>query len=139
MTKVLLVEDDSDLMRKYKIDLLNSNFEVACATNGSEMEKILRGEKFDIIVSDTDLGVHIKGGDEVCKDLLNKGYLKSTLIIGMSAVRDYDEYWKGIAHDFKYKRGITDLGASVKDIYSKFIKDDNPRRYKEFKKTGIKL
>lgn len=141
MVKLLLVEDDTDLIKKYRLDLENSKFEVTCVNNSSDMESILSSEKFDVIVSDTDLGVHVRGGDEVCKDLLNKGYLKDTLIIGISSVRDNDECWKGIAHDFRYKGGITDLGKAVQSNYAKYIdalqSGEEPRRYKEFKNARI--
>ena len=52
MTKVLLVEDDSDVRRLYAIGLNQRGYEVKLAANGAEAVERLAAEKPDVILLD---------------------------------------------------------------------------------------
>jgi len=134
MTIVVLAEDDEELYKRYIAQLKCAEFEVLHARTSMDLMDLVLEHNPEIIVSDTELGI-VDYGDQTCGFLLEKGLIDNTLLIAMSSVSDYDGEWKGIAHDFLHKRGITDLGKAVRFRYEEFKKNPNMPRYKVFPKT----
>ena len=125
MVSVLLLEDNPELSEKYEKSLKNSGFEVY-PSNGSDLKNILNRHVIDLIISDTILKTRYgdQYGHELCRQLLEdertKRVMNGTLIIGMSIIGDYKEYWRGVASNFLHKEDVDDLGSVVRSIYSSF-------------------
>lgn len=132
MPTVLLAENDLEQAKAYIASLTLAGFQVIPVTNALGIEKVVKEQEIDIIVSDTELDQ--SHGDEICRKLFEEGKLKDILIIGMSNALDYEKYWISIAHDFLHKRTMPkfyDLGSVVKLLYNLFQKDSKMPRYKE--------
>ncbi len=132
MPTILLAENDLEQAKLYSLSLQKTGFQVIHVTNASELEKIINKQKIDIILSDTELDE--SNGDEICKKLLEEEKLNDVLIIGMSNALDYGDYWISIAHEFLYKRAISefyDLGCFVRALYERFKINHKIIRYKE--------
>lgn len=71
MTKVLLVEDDSDVRRLYAFGLNQRGYEVKLAANGAEAVERLAAEKPDVIL--LDWLMPLMDGSEVLNRLTQNG------------------------------------------------------------------
>lgn len=119
MTRVLLIEDDASLRKTYESQLKREGFEVTSASNARDAKRLLINERFDVAVSDTEIG-NGKWGDKLFRGMKGSEQTKGMLIIGMSSARDYEEYWKDVASDFIHKNRYLDLGVSVREKYARF-------------------
>jgi two-component system alkaline phosphatase synthesis response regulator PhoP len=83
MNKILLVDDESDILEFLGYNLRKENFKVLTASNGSDAIEIARKEKPDLIILD----VMMPGMDgvEVCRELRKMSDLKNTLIAFLTA------------------------------------------------------
>lgn len=132
--KVLLAEDDRWEGKKYEESLCSAGFDVDRAGNGVELVDAAEQFFYHIIASDTDMPR--MDGDQACAVLLQNsiGYRECTdnkgCIIALSNKIDHLDLWQGIAHETRYKRGIDDLGKTVKSIYEGFCIGDK-KRFKE--------
>jgi hypothetical protein len=122
------------LYPRYLSQLEASKFRVLHAVSGPELADMAVWHSPEIIVSDTHLAWKTYG-DEACRLLFNKGMINKTLLIAMSQVRDNDEKWAELCHEFYHKEGIEDLGAKVRLLYEQFLKYPDMPRYKVFPKT----
>ncbi|MHC4916678.1 MAG: response regulator [Planctomycetota bacterium] len=116
--RVLLVEDGHSRRREYRRQLEESGFEVYEAADGTEVAPLIESARPQIVVSDTDMP-HVDG-DQALRPLLDRGRLDGVLIIGMSSARAFEEHWRGLAHEFRHKRGIDHLGETVRAIHDDF-------------------
>jgi CheY-like chemotaxis protein len=95
--RLLLAEDYEDLSKEYFKYLKKAGFDVTLVEDGFDFYSRLKKERFDLIVSDTDLPGAC--GDEVCKRALEEGLIdENVLILGMSDCKDNQLYWQGIAN-----------------------------------------
>ena len=99
--RVLLAENEIDLLEAYKLNLLKSNFEVIDVFDGSMiLDELKRYDKnyFKVIISDTDM-ISMDGPESIRialeENLLD---LNKTLVIGISDCSDNQEYWRGLAN-----------------------------------------
>ncbi len=120
MGRILLVEDDIDLLRGYEQDLKTYNFEVVSVMDGEEVIIELKkygSAYFQAIVSDSEL-VELDGHAAVRRALEYQLLdLDKTLVFGMSDEESNQQYWRGIANYgcFYNKGRISDnrLGSVV--------------------------
>ncbi len=98
LERILLAEDFIDYQEAYMDSLIKERFQVTLAKDGWELYTTLKRDKFDAIVSDSDLPM--LNGYESCKRAIKNGILddKNTLIIGMSWDPENQEYWRGLAN-----------------------------------------
>lgn len=95
--RILLMEDDADFRNYSRNSLENVGFEVVEISDGANLEYFLRTEKFDVILSDSDL--ENVNGYVACAHALKKGLIDdSILLIGMSGNPKNQKYWRGIAN-----------------------------------------
>ena len=130
MVTVLLIEDEREEAEEYLMGLQQAGVDVVWVKKDDC--KGLSLDDIEIIISDTELGS--RDGDEICKELYRLGKIDNTLLIGMSSDRDNDQCWARLAHEFLYKRGITDLGKTVKLLYNVYLKHPGMPRYREYTK-----
>jgi CheY-like chemotaxis protein len=78
-TKVLIVEDNSDVRHLYAIGLNQKGFEVKLASNGAQAIERIRTEKPDIIL--LDWLMPLMDGGEVIKHISNDGAASIPIIV----------------------------------------------------------
>ncbi len=83
--KILLVDDDIDLISAITLVLTNSGYEVSSAYNGKEGFKKAQAEQPDLIVLDVMMTTHSEGFD-IARDLRKVEATKKTPIILLTSV-----------------------------------------------------
>ncbi len=83
--KILLVDDDIDLISAITLVLTNSGYEVTSAYNGKEGFKKAQAEQPDLIVLDVMMSTHSEGFD-IARDLRKVEATKKTPIILLTSV-----------------------------------------------------
>ena len=81
--KILIVDDEPDLLKVLEVRLKNTGYEVFTGVNGQEALDTARKMKPDLII--LDLYLPVKDGDEVAQILKNDKELKSIPIVLISA------------------------------------------------------
>ena len=96
--RVLLAEDLKDLRESYSKSLEEAGFEVTAVDDGDKLYEILKSQKFDVLVADSNMPS--MSGYDACRKAILEGILdnKETLIIGMSSDSENQENWRGVAH-----------------------------------------
>ncbi len=86
MKKILIVEDNKELLELLTVFFEKYNCKVYPAYSAVEVEKILKNEEktFELVISDIKLTDF--DGYELLKDLKRKGFFKNTPIIIISAL-----------------------------------------------------
>jgi two-component system alkaline phosphatase synthesis response regulator PhoP len=92
--KVLIADDEPDILEILKYNLLNEGYEVETAKDGDEALEKARTSKPDLIV--LDVMMPKKTGVEVCQILRAQAAFKETLIIFLTAVNDESSQVKGL-------------------------------------------
>lgn len=83
MEKILLVDDESDILEFVSYNLTKEGFQVLTCNNGKEAIKIAQQENPDLII--LDVMMPEMDGIETCHELRSIDKLKDTLIIFLSA------------------------------------------------------
>ena len=71
MFKILVVEDDKELLSLFKHVLIKNGYDAVCAGNGQEALKLLDSEYFDMIISD--IMMPVMDGYELVRALRESG------------------------------------------------------------------
>ncbi len=99
--KILIADDEPDILEIIQYNLLNENYEVATAKNGDEA--IEQAKRFNPDLIMLDIMMPGKNGIEVCNILRMQPAFKDTLIIFLTALSDEGTEVKGLesgADDF---------------------------------------
>jgi two-component system alkaline phosphatase synthesis response regulator PhoP len=92
--KVLIADDEPDILEILKYNLSNEGYEVSTAKDGDEALEKARRFNPDLIV--LDVMMPRKTGVEVCEILRTQAAFKETLIIFLTAVNDEGTQIKGL-------------------------------------------
>jgi two-component system, OmpR family, alkaline phosphatase synthesis response regulator PhoP len=92
--KILIADDEPDILEILKYNLTNEGYEVVTAKDGDEALERARRYKPDLIV--LDVMMPKKTGVEVCELLRAQAAFKETLIIFLTAVNDEGAQIKGL-------------------------------------------
>src|SRR5437773_1395904 len=92
--KVLIADDEPDILEILKYNLINEGYEVVTAKDGDEAMEKARRDKPDLIV--LDVMMPKKSGVEVCQLLRAQPAFKETLIIFLTAVNDEGTQIRGL-------------------------------------------
>lgn len=92
--KVLIADDEPDILEILKFNLENEGYEVVTAKNGDEALEKARHHKPDLII--LDVMMPNKTGVEVCAILRRQASFNETLIIFLTAVNDEGTHIKGL-------------------------------------------
>lgn len=92
--KVLIADDEPDILEILKYNLVNEGYEVFTAKDGDEAVENARLNHPDLII--LDIMMPKKSGVEVCHLLRNYPEFKETLIIFLSALNDESTQIKGL-------------------------------------------
>lgn len=92
MKKILVVDDNSDILAVMKLYLNNKGFNVVTESNGSEAHNVVNAFKPDLIILDVFLGN--SDGRKICNELKMQEETKNTPIIIFSANAKPDDVMK---------------------------------------------
>jgi len=92
--KVLIADDEPDILEILKYNLSNEGYEVITAKDGDEALEKARHTQPDLVV--LDVMMPKKTGVEVCQILRSQAAFKETLIIFLTAVSDEGTQIKGL-------------------------------------------
>lgn len=119
--KVLVVDDEPDIVDLIKMALTLANFEVTTAENGPATLKILEGLKPDLIL--LDIMMPQMTGFEVCKKIRSQKALRSVPIIMLTAKGQKQDAEQGLklgADDYIIKPfDPYDLAEQVRSMIEK--------------------
>ena len=92
--KVLIADDEPDILEILKYNLSNDGYEVITAKDGDEALEKARRTQPDLVV--LDMMMPKKNGVEVCQLLRSQAAFKETLIIFLTALSDEGTQIKGL-------------------------------------------
>src|ERR1044071_3563665 len=92
--KVLIADDEPDILEILKYNLLNEGYEVSTAKDGDEALEKAKKIKPDLVV--LDVMMPRKTGVEVCQLLRAQPAFKETLILFLTALNDEGTQIKGL-------------------------------------------
>lgn len=124
-SKILLVDDDQDILDILSFNLQKEDYEVSTATNGNEAVEYAKELIPDLIVLDR-MMPH-KNGEDACKELRAIPELKDTAIIFLTALADEENEIFGLevgADDYiskpiKPKLFISKVKATLRRLNTK--------------------
>jgi len=92
--KVLIADDDPDILEILKYHLINEGYEVVTARDGDEALEKARRHQPDLVI--LDVMMPRKNGVEVCEILRSQPAFRETLIIYLTAVNDEGTQIRGL-------------------------------------------
>ena len=115
--KVLLVEDDQDLVEMLRFALTRAGFEVAHTSNPAEALRLLGDQQPDLAVLDVNLGPH--SGFDVLRDLRTRSEIPVIMLTGRNAEEDKvqglelgaDDY---VTKPFSYRELVARIQAHIR-------------------------
>lgn len=125
MTKVLIVDDEPQILRALRINLHARGFEVALAPDGGSALDAARSERPDLIV--LDLGLPDTTGIEVIRSLREWSVVPIIVLSGRTGSRDKIEALDVGADDYVTKPfNIEELLARVRAVSRRLLPDVSP-------------
>ena len=87
MKKILLIDDDQDLLRSFQVALENQGFAVFTAVNGQDGYKMIQNEAPDLLVLDVMMDTNLEGYNLLHKIKKENRYMDLPVILltGMSS------------------------------------------------------
>jgi two-component system alkaline phosphatase synthesis response regulator PhoP len=83
MKKILIADDEPDIVKVVKFRLIKAGYEVLIAVNGIEALRIVKDQKPDLIL--LDFSMPLMNGDEVCRNIKANPETKNIPIILITA------------------------------------------------------
>lgn len=124
--KVLIVDDEPDILEIISYNLIKEGYEILTAKNGMEALEVVPSFKPDLII--LDIMMPKMSGAEVCKILRLKPEYNDTLIIFLTALNDESSQIKGLetgADDYVNKPiSPKVLVSRVNAIFRRLNKED---------------
>lgn len=99
--KILIVDDDADIVETMRIVLESKSYKVTSASNGKECVKRLKEEKPDLIILDVMMARKDEGFD-VCREIKKDPQYKDIPILMLTALKEKTGF------DFKKEAGDQD-------------------------------
>lgn len=125
--KILIADDEPDILEIIQFNLQAEGYEVATAKNGDEAIEMAKKFQPDLII--LDIMMPFKNGIEVCKILRTQPHFKNTLIVFLSALSDENTEIRGLetgADDYLTKPiSPKILLSKVNALFRRLVKDDN--------------
>ncbi len=91
--KILLVDDEPDILEFVRYNLVREGFEVLTASNGEEGIRMAIEHRPHLILLDRMMPV--MGGDQACRTIRSNEAIKDTMIVFLSALGEEEEQLKG--------------------------------------------
>lgn len=100
-TKVMIVDDEPDVLDSLRLTLEHENYEVITVESGAECLKILEDGFKGIILMDI-LMPEMNGWDTI-KEIVNRGYIKNVAINVVTGIGTKDHQQMGILEPYIYE------------------------------------
>lgn len=94
MKKILVVDDEQNIVKLVETRLKANGYQVISAMQGSVVEEMVANEKPDLII--LDLMLPGKDGYSICDDLKNSEYANIPIIMLTAKVTDVDRELGGV-------------------------------------------
>jgi two-component system phosphate regulon response regulator PhoB len=94
--RVLVVEDDTDILQLVSYNLIKAGFNVTCADSGEEGLQILEREEVDALV--LDLMLPGKDGGEICRMVRKQEATRTLPVIMLTAKSEEDDIVAGLGY-----------------------------------------
>jgi two-component system alkaline phosphatase synthesis response regulator PhoP len=124
--KILIADDEPDILEIIKFNLQGEGYEVFTAKNGDEAVELAKKHQPDLII--LDIMMPGKNGIEVCNILRLQPSFKDTLIIFLTALSDENTEIRGLetgADDYLAKPiGTKVLISKVNALFRRLNKED---------------
>lgn len=117
MKKILIIDDEPDIVRVVKFRMIKNGYEVHVAVNGQEGLEMVSKLKPDLVL--LDISMPLMKGDEVCKRIKSDPAVKDIPVIIMTAGT------KGVQESF-----IKEIGAAD-SVLKPFDPDDMMNKIKK--------
>lgn len=114
--KILIVDDDADIVEVMGIVLESEGYKVISASNGKECYKRMKEEKPDLIILDVMMARQDEGFD-ICRELKKEPQYKDIPILMLTALKERTGF------DFKKEAGDKDW-LPVEEYIDKPIQPD---------------
>jgi two-component system alkaline phosphatase synthesis response regulator PhoP len=125
--KILIADDEPDILEIIQFNLQTEGYEVATAKNGDEAIDMAKKHQPDLII--LDVMMPGKNGIEVCKILRTQPKFNHTLIIFLSALSDENTEVRGLetgADDYLTKPiSPKILLSKVNALFRRLVKEEN--------------
>ncbi len=92
--KILIADDEQDILDIISYNLKNEGFEIFTATNGVSAIELAKQISPDLII--LDIMMPLKNGIDVCKFLRSNSNFKNTIIVFLTAMNDENFEVKGL-------------------------------------------
>lgn len=117
-TKILLIEDEPEILKLYRLKLTLDDYDVKTAKDGREGVKKAFSEKPELIF--LDIKIPVMDGFEVLRTLRASPKTKKTPIVVLSNFDDQDMIEKGLslgANEYLIKSQLTpeEISSKIKD------------------------
>jgi two-component system, OmpR family, alkaline phosphatase synthesis response regulator PhoP len=126
--KILLADDEPDILEIVSYNLIAEGYEVICAKNGNQAIELAKEHLPSMII--LDVMMPGKNGIEVCRILRSEPRFKETVIIFLSALGDERSEIRGLetgADDYITKPiSPKVLTSKVNALFRRVSKDENP-------------
>lgn len=86
MKRILVIDDDESILDAIRIILEEEGYTVLLQSDVSQIMKVIQKLKPDLILLDVMLG--IIDGRDICRQIKNHRYLRSTPVIMLTATKD---------------------------------------------------
>jgi DNA-binding response OmpR family regulator len=128
MSRILVIEDDPDIVELVRFNLENEGFDVVSATGGKSGLEALRRGDFHLVL--LDLMLPQLSGLEVCKEIRREKKLESLPVIMLTARGDEADRVIGLelgADDYISKPfSVREMVARVKALLRRVVRDPEP-------------
>ena len=125
--KILIADDEPDILEILEFNLQSQGYEVMTAKNGNEALEIVKKFQPDLVI--LDIMMPGKNGIEVCNQLRTMPAFKETLIVFLTALADETTEIKGLetgADDYLTKPiSPKVLISKINALFRRLNKDDN--------------
>ncbi len=125
--KILIADDEPDILEIIQFNLQAEGYEVATAKNGDEAIDMAKKHQPDLII--LDIMMPGKNGIEVCKFLRTQPKFNHTLIVFLSALSDENTEVRGLetgADDYLTKPiSPKILLSKVNALFRRLVKEEN--------------
>ena len=124
--KILIADDEPDILEILQFNLEEDGYEVATANNGREALEIAKAFKPDLII--LDVMMPYKNGIETCKVFRSQAEYKNTIIVFLTALSDEVAEIKGLesgADDYLTKPlSPKVLKSKINSLFRRFQKEE---------------
>ncbi len=121
MSKKIIIAEDDEYLRKSYVDclkLLKSDLEIEAVSNGEELLERMKNSKYDLVMTDNDLGRGINGFEVITKI---REFNKTIPILMISGTEGLEKWALEYGATKYIVKGNISLGKLKKEIIDSYL------------------